>query len=84
MQTERRLDDFLNDVAIGRIDGRRRNKTDANAAVSVAITVPGRGRGGGGQGRDTDHSRGTEGESELAEHGGSPVSGTCTECASWT
>src|SRR5215831_16671951 len=75
---------FLNDVAIGRVDGGRRNEADANAAVPVAMAVPVGGRGGGGQSGGTDHSRGAEGESELAEHGASPVSGTCTKCASCT
>src|SRR5262245_63380017 len=81
-QSERRLDDFLNDVAIGRVDGGRRN--EANATVPVAVAVAVGGRGGGGQSGGTDHSRGAEGESELAEYGGSPVSGTCTKCASCT
>jgi hypothetical protein len=42
--------------------------------MAMVMMMPG-GSGGGGQSGGADYSGCTEGESDLAEHGGSPVSG---------
>src|SRR6187549_1599577 len=75
LQAERGVDDLLHDVAIGSVDGGRSNDTDAQTEATVPMTMmammPG-GSGCGGQSGGADYSGCTEGESDLAEHGGSP------------
>src|SRR4030095_9867967 len=70
---ERRIDDFLHDVALRRNDGCRRNNADSETAAPVTMAMMAvhmRGSRGRDQSGSADRNGGAKGKGELAEHGG--------------
>src|SRR5262245_6398587 len=70
---ERRINDFLYDVALRRNDRCRRNNADSETAAPVTMAMMAvhmRGSGGRDQSGGADRNGGAKGEGELAEHGG--------------
>src|SRR4029077_9120221 len=82
-----RIDELLGDVAVGSCDVERRSDAHAPAVTVAPVTVTMAtmhmsGSGGWDQSGGTNRNGGTKGESEFAEHDGSPVSRTlgCSGC----